>query len=345
MLEDELGLVSAPVFPRPTARYWTHAKQVKARPLPLPAVTPDQHTAMLGELRAALARRPAFAPPVPISSRVRRTNPIEDTAAAPFSAVLKMFMSFGGNLSLGSAFVVGKRAVLTAGHCVYADGTWARNVQFIPRYANGVKPFGTFNAVKTTTLREFTRLPPGPRFVYDIAACVVDKDFPDELRPAAVSVNAVLPAGPLRSLGYPAEPERGFPFDGERMWSSVGDYHHEDDAGFGTTAPRVFAHYCDLTGGCSGGPIVGTGERPRVVGLNSHVLLRPDGGREDPPRMFSPYFGDAVNRLIRWLAENGGKPHERDDQPIPTPPADDKATLRAEFRGLAEKLNELIARL
>ena len=39
---------------------------------------------------------------------------------------------------------IGKRAVLTAGHCVYSDGGWARNVQFIPRYADGQKPLGTF---------------------------------------------------------------------------------------------------------------------------------------------------------------------------------------------------------
>ncbi len=344
MLEDDLGLVSAPESPRTSARYWTHTRQVKATPLPLPAVTLDQLAAMRGELRAQLARRPTFAPSTaPPSSTVRRTAVVEDTAADPFAAVLKMFMTFGGGMSVGSAFVVGKRAVLTAGHCVYADGTWARNVQFIPRYTNGVKPHGTFNAVKTTTLREFTQLPAGPRFVYDIAACVVDKDFPDELRPAAYSVNALLPAGPLRSLGYPAEPDRGFPFDGERLWASDGDYHHEDDAGFGTTAPRVYAHYCDLTGGCSGGPIVGDGGR--VVGLNSHVLLRPGGGRELPPRMFSPYFGDAVTRLVRWLAENGGKPHDPDAQPAPPPPPDDKASLRAEFRGVAEKLNELIGRL
>lgn len=339
MLEDDLGLVSAPESPRTSARYWTHTRQVKATPLPLPAVTLDQLAAMRGELRAQLARRPTFAPSTaPPSSTVRRTAVVEDTAADPFAAVLKMFMTFGGGMSVGSAFVVGKRAVLTAGHCVYADGTWARNVQFIPRYTNGVKPHGTFNAVKTTTLREFTQLPAGPRFVYDIAACVVDKDFPDELRPAAYSVNALLPAGPLRSLGYPAEPDRGFPFDGERLWASDGDYHHEDDAGFGTTAPRVYAHYCDLTGGCSGGPIVGDGGR--VVGLNSHVLLRPGGGREDPPRMFSPYFGDAVMRLLKWLEDNGGFPNK--PGPIDHPPV---TSLKADLQQKVSELSALIGRL
>jgi V8-like Glu-specific endopeptidase len=347
MFEDDLGLVSAPESRPVPPRFWTHVRQVKATPLPLPAVTPEQHEAMLREVKERLTRRPVFAPPpAPASSSVRQTNRVTDPTAYPFSGVLKMFMAFGGGLSLGSAFVVGKRAVLTAGHCVYSDGTWARNIQFVPRYADGQKPLGTFTAVKTTTLREFTTLPPGPRFVYDIAACVVDKDFPDELVPAAYSVDALLAPGKLRSVGYPAERSAAFPFDGERMWTSVGDYHIEDDPGRGTTTPRVFAHFNDLTGGCSGGPIFGGGERPVVVGLNSHVLLRPDGRREQPPRMFSPYFGGAVNRLIAWLAENGGKPNAPNTQPDPTPPPeDDKATLREQFRGVVEKLEELIAKL
>jgi V8-like Glu-specific endopeptidase len=346
MLEQELGLVSAPEYhPAPT-RFWTHRRQLKAVPLPLPHVTPEQHAAMLGELRTELARRPAFLPPpVAVSSSARRTNPVDDPAAYPHSGVLKMFMQFGGGLSVGSAFVVGRRAVLTAGHCVYSDGVWARNVQFTPRYANGQKPLGTFPAVQATTLREFTERPTGPRFAYDIAACVVDRDFPDELLPAAYTVNAVLPAGKLRSVGYPAEPYRGFPFDGERMWESVGDYHVEDDPGRGTTTPRVFAHFNDLTGGCSGGPIFGAGGRPVVVGLNSHVIVGPGGRREEPPRMFSPYFGDAVDRLVRWLAANGGRPNDPDNRPTPPPPDDGKPTLRAEFRRVADRLNDLIAKL
>lgn len=346
MLEEQLGLASAPEYHRVPARFWTHTRQVKAKPVPLPEVTPEQHAAMLAEVESQLLRKPAFAPaPGAVSSPVRQTAPVEDASAVPYSAVLKMFMTFGGGLSMGSAFVVGKRAVLTAGHCVYSDGAWARNVQFIPRYANGQKPLGTFAAVKTTTLREFIDRPAGPKFAFDVAACVVDKDFPDELLPAPYSVNAILPAGKLRSVGYPAESYRGFPFDGERMWSSLGDYHIEDDTGRGTTTPRVFAHFNDLTGGCSGGPIFGSGGR--VVGLNSHVRLRANGGREEPPRMFSPYFGDAVNRLVAWLTANGGKPNDPDGTPGPPapPPGDDKATLRAEFRRVAERLEELIAKL
>ena len=66
MLEDDLGLVSAPNYHRTPTHYWTHARLVKATPLPLPAVTPDQYAAMHGELRAELTRRRVFAPPVPL---------------------------------------------------------------------------------------------------------------------------------------------------------------------------------------------------------------------------------------------------------------------------------------
>ncbi|MCU0706614.1 MAG: trypsin-like peptidase domain-containing protein [Fimbriiglobus sp.] len=339
MLEADLGLACPPDYHPAPARFWTHRRQVKAAPVPMPAVTPEQHAAMLGELETHL-HRPAFAPPAAVSTTARVTAPVNDPAAPPFAAVLKMFMVFGGGLSVGSAFVIGRRAVLTAGHCVYADGRWANNIQFVPRYESGRKPLGTFAAVSTTTLREFTQLPPGPRYVYDLAACVVDKDFPDELVPAAYSVNTILPAGQLRSVGYPAEPSRAFPFDGERMWASAGDYHAEDDPGRGTTAPRVFAHFNDLTGGCSGGPIFDGGNR--AVGLNSHVRVLRNGRREEPPRMFSPYFGDALTRLVRWLEANGGRPNPPH---TPVAPPDDPPSLRAEFRRVADRLNELIGKL
>ncbi len=37
--------------------------------------------------------------------------------------------------------------VLTAGHCVYEAGRWARDLSFVPGYDHGRRPFGTFRAV------------------------------------------------------------------------------------------------------------------------------------------------------------------------------------------------------
>ena len=69
--------------------------------------------------------------------------------------------------------------------------------------------------------------------------------------------------------------------------------------------------FCDLTGGCSGGPIFETDDNPVAVGLNSHVrLVSANGPPEHPPRMFSPYFGESMSRLVAWMKQNGGEPNE-----------------------------------
>ncbi len=273
-----------------------------------------------------------------MSTPVRKTSLVADITQYPYSTVLKMFYSFNGAASVGTAFIVGRRTVLSNAGRAYQEGLWAENVHFIPQFKNGTAPFGTFHCVRMTTLKEYVELPHGPNLAYDLAAFVVDRDFPDELGVAGCALDHVLQAGKLRSVGYPGQDRPGFNFNGNQMWTSLGDYHDEGDRGFGTTSPRNWSHYNDLTGGSAGGPIFTDGETPVVVGLNSHVLLTGAGGQpEFPPRMFSPYFGQAVQRLIDWLQANanGGEP------PTPMPPLPLKAQLQAK----ATELSALIAKL
>jgi hypothetical protein len=277
--------------------------------------------------------------------------------APPYRGVLKMRMSFGGSGFIGSAFIIGKRAVLTAGHCVFDNG-FSNNIQFIPQYNNGSAPFGEFTATQVTTLKEYTELPSfdGRKYFFDIGACVVDRDFPAELVPVSYSVDHVLQSGKLRSVGYPGEPAPGFNFNGEVMWTSLGDYWNEGDQGGGTTAARNYGHYNDMTGGCSGGPIfTGDGESSVVVGLNSHVILQDNGSREQPPRMYAPYFNaDLITRLTNWLTEKGGQPLPPVNPgsgtvpPIVSPPPvtnPNIAEAKARLQQAAALLNEAIARL
>ncbi|TDC83883.1 hypothetical protein E1193_07325 [Micromonospora sp. KC606] len=61
----------------------------------------------------------------------------------------------GGLASCSASTVASgkRRLVVTAGHCVHQGrgGTWYSNWQFVPRYRNGVRPFGTFVAYNLTT--------------------------------------------------------------------------------------------------------------------------------------------------------------------------------------------------
>ncbi|PZG21440.1 hypothetical protein C1I95_07635 [Micromonospora craterilacus] len=72
-------------------------------------------------------------------------------------AVGKVFFTTpnGGTASCSASTVASgkRRLVMTAGHCVHqgAGGQWYSNWQFVPRYRNGVRPFGTFVASSLNT--------------------------------------------------------------------------------------------------------------------------------------------------------------------------------------------------
>ncbi|MFJ6199252.1 trypsin-like serine peptidase [Micromonospora sp. NPDC092111] len=61
----------------------------------------------------------------------------------------------GGTASCSASTVASakRRLVVTAGHCVHqgSGGQWYTNWQFVPRYRNGVRPFGTFVAGSLST--------------------------------------------------------------------------------------------------------------------------------------------------------------------------------------------------
>lgn len=361
MNNDDLDVVSAPLArtaAASTGKYWSAARMEEATPVAMPIVTLEEHqqanAAMAAEMAGvnttscvvAAPQLPANARIAPTSTPARQTNRVANMSAYPYSTALKMFMSFGDPM-IGSAIIIGRRAVLTAGHCVWDKGNWASNIQFVPRFQRGSRPVGTFNAVNTTTLREYTQLSPAEgKYHYDLAVCVVDKDFPAELGIAGYALNRVLSPGKLRSIGYPGQPYRNFPFDGQDMWTSLGDYWDEGDRGRNTTLARNYGHYNDMTGGCSGGPIFSNGPVPIVVGLNSHVILQyQDGPREEPPRMYSPFFGDPMKRLINFLERNGGFPNQPRPQDEPDVPSEPDTSLKDGLTQVVQKLQEIIERL
>ena len=331
MNADRFGLIEesiAPITASAVAQqksYWSPAKLQEAKPVPMPTITVAQHDLLARKIAEESASTVADAltvPPVipgqfasPSSTPARSTNLVADTLKYPYSVVGKLFMSIMGTGSSfqGSAWIVGRKCILTAGHCVYdrAQRRFYNNVQFIPQFKNGATPLGTWNVTQITTLKEYTTLRNGEELVYDIGACILDKPLPESLGIAGYTMNQPLAKGKMRSVGYPAQPTGQFPFDGKRLWESVGDYNDEEDPAAGITSPRNYPMYCDLTGGCSGGPIFETDDNPVVVGLNSHIrLVSANGPPEHPPRMFSPYFGDAIGRLVAWMKQNGGEPNE-----------------------------------
>lgn len=293
--------------------FWTEENMGRAAPMPLPhgiPPTPEQvRLALAGPLAPPVwvAPRPPLDRPLELAAPPRSgTALVERMAAYPFAVTGKLFMRFpNGATYVGSAWVIGRRAVFTAGHCVFdaASGGWATNVLFQPQYADGTAA-GKWAFTRPAALREWVR---GGDLRFDLACGLVSDPVGDVTGQAGYAANDPSPPGVLTAIGYPAEPSSRFPFDGERMWRSVGEFDPTRDPAAGSTSDRVVGMFNAMTGGCSGGPWFRNGERgPVACGLNSHVRVNPP---DEPPRMYSPYFGGAFLRLVKWLKDNGGEPN------------------------------------
>ncbi len=234
MNAESLGLIEesiAPITASAVAQqksYWSPAKLQQAKPVPMPIITVAEQEVIARRLAEEAGSTPAkaltVAPVIPgqftanASTPTRKTNLVVDTLTYPYSVVGKLFMSMSGtNTSYqGSAWIVGRKCILTAGHCVYDRGRrrFYNNVQFIPQFKDGATPLGTWNVMQITTLKEYTTLSNGEELVYDIGACILDKPLPESLGIAGYTINQPIPKGKLRSLGYPAEVTRAFDFNG-----------------------------------------------------------------------------------------------------------------------------------
>lgn len=79
--------------------------------------------------------------------------PITNTTDVPWRRICALRITFpSGSTYRGTGFLIGPRAVATAGHCVYmkSQGGWARRIEVIPGCNGSRRPFGQ---VQATTFR------------------------------------------------------------------------------------------------------------------------------------------------------------------------------------------------
>lgn len=222
------------------------------------------------------------------------TAPVADRSKFPFSAVGKLYMTLNrvdgaGTLrrvdSAGSAWVIGDRAIFTAGHCVFAEegnDSWAGNVLFVPQYHHG-RPIGTWTATSLHTLAGWTARGADMR-AYDLGAAVLDGPIAPTTGAIGWLTNPTAVAAYL-ALGYPRDwlsPQ--FPFDGEVMWGCLG-------RAMGGPTPRMANN---LTRSASGGPwLVKQGNKIYASGLTSF--------RPQPLVAQSPRFGRGFLNLVETV--------------------------------------------
>jgi V8-like Glu-specific endopeptidase len=88
--------------------------------------------------------------------RIRVTN----TTSTHWRRICALRITFpNGAVYRGTGFLIGRRAVATAGHCVYlaSQGGWARSVEVIPGMNDSTRPYGTATSSNLRSVAGWTQ--------------------------------------------------------------------------------------------------------------------------------------------------------------------------------------------
>jgi hypothetical protein len=249
-------------------RYWTAERMRNARPAD--RVLSGTFAAPAGKRRPRAAGAAVQVPP-PYTSQPTSTNG-------------KVFFTEGGlnYVCSGTALLSGNKSVVwTAGHCVNdGAGTFVTNWAFVPAYADGSAPYGTWTARTLLTTNGWAT---SEDFSYDNGAAVVNTNGGRALTDVVGGVNPTFNYPRQQtyvSHGYPAAP----PFNGERLWTCTSPLQYDDTS----ANPPTMGIDCDMTGGSSGGGWTVNGSLESVNSYGYSTL---------PNVMFGPYQGTVSQSL------------------------------------------------
>jgi hypothetical protein len=252
-------------------KYWTGERMRNA----IPADRTLSGT-FAAKQRTAAAAAPATQVPPPYTSQPTSTNG-------------KVFFTDDGlnYVCSGTALLSGNKSVVwTAGHCVH-DGTtnFHTNWTFVPAYADGSRPYGTWTARTLLTTNGWAT---SEDFSFDNGAAVVSTNAGSALTDVVGGRNPSFNYPRQQQYaahGYPAGP----PFNGQRLWVCNSPLVYDDTA----ANPPTMGIDCDMTGGSSGGGWIAGGG---VASVNSY------GYSTLPNVMFGPYQGSVSQSLYTQAA-------------------------------------------
>lgn len=191
--------------------------------------------------------------------RLRQKN----TQATPWNRICHLhIVAADGSVFLGTGFLIGRRGVVTAGHCVYLHehGGWARSIEVSPGRNEDTRPYGRITSTAFHSVRGWTR---GRKRICDYGFIVLPKapspfpgSFGVQARPDSGIKGKILNTG-----GYPGDKARaGLP--GTMWW-------HKRKAT--RLEPNVITYDIDTAGGQSGSPVWITSAGSRtVVGIHTN---------------------------------------------------------------------------
>lgn len=152
--------VNSTAVAREGADYWTPERMKRAIPIPDPPAPDPARTAPPGARGGPTGPSGSTPPASAIASAANSLAGGDQQLAAAINesaAAGKVFFRkpSGGDFSCSANALnsPSKQLVITAGHCVHEGrgGNFMQNWVFVPRYRNGVRPFGTFSAKQFIT--------------------------------------------------------------------------------------------------------------------------------------------------------------------------------------------------
>jgi len=262
--------------------YWTPERMANAIPAQAPAT-----------VKASSAPRPSgragsidgAAPSVKVETEQAQGIGIAVNESQTVGKVFFTNPANGGNYVCSGATLNSgkKRLVSTAGHCVHggAGGQWMRNWVFVPRYRNGVRPFGTWSAYQLTARTAWTNSSNSDE---DMGMVIMSGQIVNTVGGNGLRWNYGYSVA-VTILGYPA----GAPYTGELQYFCQGTTWNGH-------AQQVRAT-CGMTGGSSGGPWLQEYNDQNGLGyINSVVSHRHSNANQ----MDGPYFDNDIKSLYDY---------------------------------------------
>jgi V8-like Glu-specific endopeptidase len=208
---------------------------------------------------------------------------IRSTTNTPWRRYCALRITFpSGRTFRGSGSLIGSRAVLTAGHCVFmrAEGGWARSVEVIPAMDGATRPYGSAQSSNLRSVVGWTR-DQNPEYDY---GCIILPQGAFGGRNlgrfgfAALSSMALL-AKPVVLAGYPGDK----PF--AELWGMSRKIKR--------VTPRTLVYDIDTVGGQSGAPVYLKRNGKRlIVGIHNYGASTGNSATRVIPSVYQ--------RLLAW---------------------------------------------
>lgn len=214
---------------------------------------------------------------------------VMNTTRVPWNRICHLnILTTTGKRYLGTGFLVGRRTVITAGHCVHIanEGGWVRQIEVSPGRNGNAKPYDTYTATAFRSVRGWVV---NRQRNYDYGAIILPRSV--NLSPAigafgfANYTDTFLMNKRLNLAGYPGDKPAG------TMW------FHAMRAKMLTA--RTIIYDIDTMGGQSGSPVwVRLADGRRIaVGIHTNGSLNGNSAT----RISKPVF----DNLKRWRKEGG----------------------------------------